>query len=126
MNADNKSYVSSNAKKVLLDVEEKISQYMQELDETDCAESKPGAMAKEDIATTLDYLERRKVQLTEALAEMESSETNQICTTDPESRIMKSRDGIRPCFNVQTAVESANHLIVYYDVTSVIDNFNKR
>ena len=31
---------------------------------------------------------------------------------------MKSRDGIRPCFNVQTAVESANHLIVYYDVTS--------
>ena len=126
MNADNKSYVSSNAKKVLLDVEEKISQYMQELDETDCAESKPGAMTKEDIATTLDYLERRKVQLTEALAEMESSETNQICTTDPESRIMKSRDGIRPCFNVQTAVESANHLIVYYDVTSVIDKFNKR
>lgn len=24
----------------------------------------------------------------------------------------------QPCFNVQTAVESANHLIVYYDVTS--------
>ena len=32
VNADNKSYVSSNAKKVLLDVEEKIGQYMQELD----------------------------------------------------------------------------------------------
>lgn len=63
MNADNKSYVSSNAKKVLLDVEEKISQYMQELDETDCAESKPGAMTKEDIATTLDYLERGKSSL---------------------------------------------------------------
>lgn len=118
VNADNKSYVSSNAKKVLLDVEEKISQYMQELDEADCSESKPGAMTKEDIAATLDYLERRKAQLTEALAEMESSETNQICTTDPECRIMKSRDGIRPCYNVQTAVESDNHLIVYYDVTS--------
>lgn len=118
MNADNKSYVSSNARKVLLDVEAKINQYMQELDEADCAESKPGAMTKEDISATLDYLERRKAQLTEALAEMESSETNQICTTDPECRIMKSRDGIRPCFNVQTAVESDNHLIVYYEVTS--------
>lgn len=96
VNADNKSYVSSNAKKVLLDVEEKIGQYMQELDEVDCSESKPGAMTKEDIEGILDYLERRKVQLTEALAQMENNEENQICTTDPECRIMKSRDGIRP------------------------------
>lgn len=118
VNADNKSYVSSNAKKVLLDVEEKISRYMKELDETDAAESKPGALTKEDIAGVLDYLERRKAQLTEALEQMAGSGENHICTTDPESRLMKTRDGIRPSFNVQTAVESENHMIVYYDVTS--------
>ena len=33
VNADNKSYVSSNTTKVLLDVEEKINQYMKELDD---------------------------------------------------------------------------------------------
>lgn len=118
VNADNKSYVSSNAKKVLLDVEEKISRYMKELDETDTAESKPGALTKEDIAGVLDYLERRKTQLTEALERMAGSGENHICTTDPESRLMKTRDGIRPSFNVQTAVESENHLIVHYDVTN--------
>lgn len=118
VNADNKSYVSSNAKKVLLDVEEKISRYMKELDEKDAAESKPGALTKEDIAGVLDYLERRKTQLTEALEQMADSGENHICTTDPESRLMKTRDGIRPSFNVQTAVESENHLIVHYDVTS--------
>lgn len=118
VNADNKSYVSSNAKKVLLDVEEKISRYMKELDEKDAAESKPGALTKEDIAGVLDYLERRKTQLTEALEQMAESGENHICTTDPESRLMKTRDGIRPSFNVQTAVESENHLIVHYDVTS--------
>ena len=118
VNADNKSYVSSNAKKVLLDVEEKISRYMKELDETDTAESKPGALTKEDIAGALDYLERRKTQLTEALERMAGSGENHICTTDPESRLMKTRDGIRPSFNVQTAVESENHLIVHYDVTN--------
>ena len=118
VNADNKSYVSSNAKKVLLDVEEKISRYMKELDETDTAESKPGALTKEDIAGVLDYLERRKTQLTEALERMAGSGENHICTTDPESRLMKMRDGIRPSFNVQTAVESENHLIVHYDVTN--------
>ena len=60
VNADNKSYVSSNAKKVLLDVEEKIGRHMKELDETDAAESRPGALTKEDIAGVLDYLERAK------------------------------------------------------------------
>ena len=118
VNADNKSYVSSNAKKVLLDVEEKISRYMKELDEADAAESRPGALTKEDIAGVLDYLERRKAQLTEALEQMAGSGENHICTTDPESRLMKTRDGIRPSFNVQTAVEAKNHLIVHYDVTS--------
>lgn len=118
VNADNKSYVSSNAKKFLLDVEEKISRYMKELDEADAAESRLGALTKEDIASVLDYLERRKAQLTEALEQMAGSGENHICTTDPESRLMKTRDGIRPSFNVQTAVEAKNHLIVHYDVTS--------
>lgn len=117
VNADNKSYVSSNAKKVLLDVEEKISRYMKELDEADAAESRPGALTKEDIVGVLDYLERRKAQLTEALEQMAGSGENHICTTDPESRLMKTRDGIRPSFNLQTAVEAKNHLIVHYDVT---------
>ena len=118
VNAYNKSYVSSNAKKFLLDVEEKISRYMKELDEADAAESRPGALTKEDIAGVLDYLERRKAQLTEALEQMAGSGENHICTTDPESRLMKTRDGIRPSFNLQTAVEAKNHLIVHYDVTS--------
>ena len=118
VNAYNKSYVSSNAKKFLLDVEEKISRYMKELDEADAAESRPGALTKEDIAGVLDYLERRKAQLTEALEQMAGSGENHICTTDPKSRLMKTRDGIRPSFNLQTAVEAKNHLIVHYDVTS--------
>lgn len=39
-------------------------------------------------------------------SQIEASGENQVCTTDLECRVMKSEDGIRPCFNVQTAVES--------------------
>ena len=124
MNADNKSYTMGNAKKVLLDVEEKIGQYMKELDEADAAEGKPGALTKEDMRGVLDYLERRKKQLTQALAQMESSGENQLCTTDPECRLMKTRDGIRPSYNVQTAVETENHLIVDYEVTNECVDWN--
>ena len=55
---------------------------------------------------------------------MENSGKNQICTTNPECRLMKTRDGIRPSFNVQTAVESDNHLIVHYDVTNECVDWN--
>ena len=84
VNADNKSYVSSNVQKVLIDVEEKINQYMKELDEIDTTETVPGALTKENINGVLDYLERRKKQLRDALAEMEAIGENQMCTTDPE------------------------------------------
>ena len=117
VNADNKSYISANVSKVLKDIDEKIDQYMNEMDVRDKEEAKPGELGKEDLSKVLDYLERRKEQLTDALKKIEECGGNQICTTDPECRVMKSRDGLRPSFNVQTAVESENHLIVHYDVT---------
>ena len=97
---------------------------MDEMDARDKEEAKPGELGKEDLSKVLDYLERRKVQLTDALKKIEESGGNQICTTDPECRVMKSRDGLRPSFNVQTAVESENHLIVNYDVTDECVDWN--
>lgn len=118
VNADNKSYLSRNVSRMIEEADGRIEHYMQMLDEYDKREAKPGELRKEDIAGVLDYLNRRKLQLSDALAQIEASDENQVCTTDSECRVMKSGDGIRPCFNVQTAVESKNHIIVHYDVVS--------
>ena len=67
VNADNKSYISANVSKVLKDIDAKIDQYMDEMDARDKEEAKPGELGKEDLSKVLDYLERRKVQLTDAL-----------------------------------------------------------
>lgn len=67
VNADNKSYISSNVTKVLVDIDEKIERYMAEMDARDKEESKPGELDKKKISRVLDYLDRRKKQLTEAL-----------------------------------------------------------
>ena len=97
---------------------------MREMDARDKEEAKPGELGKEELKKVLDYLERRKVQLTNALKKIEESGGNQICTTDPECRVMKTRDGIRPSYNVQTAVEADNHIIVHYDVTDECVDWN--
>lgn len=118
VNADHKSYLSRSVPKMIEEAAGRIEHYMKALDEYDEEEAKPGELNKEDIDGILDYLNRRRSQLTDALAQIEASGENQVCTTDPECRVMKSEDGIRPCFNVQTAVEAKNHIIVHYDVTS--------
>ena len=38
--------------------------------------------------------------------------------TDPESRLMKNRGRIEPCYNSHVAVDDKNHLIVDYNVTN--------
>ena len=124
VNADNKSYTSGNVGKVLKDIDEKIEHYIKEMDERDKTEGKPGELSKEDIADVLEYLSRRKEQLFRAKEQMEKTGETHICTTDPECRLMKTRDGIRPGFNVQTAVESKNHIIVHYDVTNDCVDWN--
>lgn len=83
-----------------------------------------GELGKDEIKNVLGYLERRKGQLSDALKRIEETGGNQICTTDSECRLMKTRDDIRPSFNVQTAVEPDNHLIVHYDVTNECTDWN--
>lgn len=126
VNADNRSYTSGNISKNLKDINEKIENYesyLKELDENDGAE-KPGMLEKEDVNEILGFLAKRKKMLEDTNAELEKSGENQTCLTDPECRLMKSREGIRPSFNVQTAVESKNHIIIHYDVTSECVDWN--
>lgn len=118
VNSDNNCYVKVNVEKLIQQADEKITKYMAELDAADATERRSEELTSEDIRQALAYLEKRKTQLTSALAQIDESGENHICTTDPECRLMKTRDGYKPSFNVQTAVEPNNHIIVNFDVTS--------
>jgi transposase len=118
VNSDNNCYVKSNVEKLIAQTDEKIAKYMDELDAADKEERRSEELTSEDIREVLEYLSKRKIQLETALSELNESELNHVCTTDPESRLMKTRDGYKPSFNVQTAVEPTNHIIVNFDVTS--------
>lgn len=118
VNSDNNCYVKSNVEKLIAQADERIAKYMDELEKADSEERRSEELSAEDIGEVLKYLEKRKLQLKNALGEIEDSGLNHICTTDPEARLMKTRDGCKPSFNVQTAVEPDNHIIINFDVTS--------
>lgn len=50
------------------------------MDVRDKEEAKHGELKKENLKKILDYLERRKAQLRNALKKIEESGGNQICT----------------------------------------------
>lgn len=124
VNSDNNCLVKSNVSKLIVQAEERMAQYLAELDECDQAERRPEQLSKDEIQDILRYLEQRKAQLEEGLAKIEASGENHICVTDPECRLMHTRDGCKPSYNVQTAVEADHHIIVHYDVTSDCADWN--
>ena len=117
VNSQNNSYVKKQLEKTIKELDEKISKYMAELDKND-TEEKASHLNKDEIKCLLERLKDKKIRLDDAFNTLVESGENQICLTDPECRIMKTGNGFKPCFNVQTAVESKNHIIVDFNVTN--------
>jgi transposase len=124
VNSDNNCFVKVNVEKLIAQADERIVQYMAELDAADSADRRAEELTAEDIRGVLEYLSKRKAQLETALTNLNDSDLNHVCTTDPECRLMKTRDGCKPAFNVQTAVEPNNHIITHFDVTSECTDWN--
>jgi transposase len=118
VNSDNNCHVKSNVEKLIAQADERIAKYMAELDAADETERRREELTPKDIREVLEYLKGRKIRLEKALSELNECGLNHVCTTDPESRLMKTRDGFKPSFNVQTGVEPNNHIIVNFEVTS--------
>ncbi len=118
VNSDDHCYVKSNVEALIKQADERLAKYMAELDACDDAERRSEELTSQDISKVLEYLAKRKLQLESILSELNESGLNHFCTTDPESRLMRTRDGYKPSFNIQTAVEPKNHIIVDFDVSS--------
>lgn len=77
-------------------------------------------------------LKERIASLKEALAQVNASETElnqredkQISLTDPDARSLRTRGTGTVGYNVQTAVEPKNHLIVSHEVTNQFNDHNQ-
>jgi len=82
-------------------------------DEPEVAELKKGRR-QEKIAALKEQMQQLKIYEAQMLA----SPDQQLSLTDPDARSMKNRDGGIVGYNVQTAVDTKNHLIVAHEVVT--------
>src|ERR1700720_4616788 len=92
------------------------------MDTADRAEPEVAELKKGRLQEKIAALKEQMQRLTVLEARMLASPDQQLSLTDPDARSMKSRDGGIVGYNVQTAVDAKNPLIVAHEViTAGID-----
>src|ERR1700736_1785844 len=121
VNARDKNFTKAKMKRRLERIEESIERYMGQLE---TADRRGDAVPEAKVVRLKDKIVKLKeevARLSTINAEMMKSEDKQISLTDPDARSMATSGkgtGIVG-YNVQTAVDTKNHLIVAHEVTNV-------
>jgi len=108
-------------------VEERIAGYLKEMEENDKADDRRNESGRvEKLKEKIGKLEEKRQEYTRIQDEMRETGQKQVSLTDPDSRLMRvdSRK-LDVCYNVESAVDSKNHLIVDYDATNIPDDHNQ-
>jgi transposase len=121
VNARDKNFTEAKMKRRLERIGESIARYLAQLE---TADRHGDAVPEAKVARLKDKIMKLKEEVTRLNAinaEMMKSEDKQISLTDPDARSMATsgKDTGIVGYNVQTAVDTKNHLIVAHEVTNV-------
>ena len=107
-------------------IDQAVSKYIQELEESDKDEDKEEAKRTGFIEEKVKKLMKQKEEYSELLKALKESNRKEASLTDPDCRLMKNGSGgLEPCYNAHTAVDDKTRLIVDYDVTNVPPDNNQ-
>ena len=116
VNNRDKNFTRAKMKRRLAEVEASIERYLSELEQADAAtpadETQPLKEKISALEAEMDRLKKLEVRMLQA-------PDKQLSLTDPDARSMKCRGTGVVGYNVQTAVDTAHHLIVAHEVTNV-------
>jgi hypothetical protein len=119
VNNRDRNFTSAKLQRRMEEIESSINRYLTDLDTADRQEA---VVAKARTSRLQEKIEALKAQM-KVLKEIEialnATPDKQISLTDPDARSMKTRGTGIVGYNVQTAVDTRNHLIVAHEVTNI-------
>jgi transposase len=124
VNNRDKNFTRAKMARRLSDVEESIDRYLNSLANVDEQESKLDNGKTEQLEQKVAALKEEMARLKALEVEMLASSDEQISLTDPDARSMKTRGQGMVGYNVQSAVDTNNHMIVSHNVTNVGNDRN--
>jgi transposase/Zn-finger protein len=98
-------------------IEEKITGYLTELDETDQAESVDRKPDAAEVQKRINQLKERKARYQSYQDKLKETNKNELSTTDPDARLMANNNNtVEVSYNVQACVDARHKLIADFKV----------
>lgn len=117
-NAKKKNFNTDKLNKKIKNIEEKIADYLDEMDENDAVEPDEQKITAEEIKKRIEELKQKQVKYEQYKKTIQESGETQVSLTDSEARSMVNNQKVEICYNVQTTVEETNKLILDYEVSN--------
>jgi len=125
VNSKDNNFTKDKLKDRLERIDKKIDEYLAGLEKTDLEEDiAEKEKSVEEINQIINDLKDRKISYEAYSKELEETGDTQKSLTDPDSRLMLSNGKMDVCYNVQTAVDAKNKLIVEFEVTNKANDMN--
>ena len=116
VNNRDKNFTQAKMKHRMEQVEKSIDRYLGQLDSADREEPTVAEAKTSRLKDKIAVLKEEMQHLQAIEVRMLESPDKQISLTDPDARSMKTRGNGIVGYNVQTAVDTENHLIVSHEV----------
>ncbi len=118
-NHNNNVYHRKNIEEIIHRIDQKIEEYLNEMDKNDKEEKNEFEFLSGKIAERLKKMKTKKDKV-EAIKKIfeGNPEMEKYYSNDPESRFMNDKGKSDIAYNLQMAVDDANKLIVVIDVTN--------
>jgi hypothetical protein len=107
-------------------VEEEIERYLSQLNDNDTVENEQQEMIRmsDELKSRITYLQARLEQLQSQKKLLEKLERDTLAPADLNAKVMKSKDGFLPAYNVQSMVDNDTHFILSCEATDYPTDFH--
>lgn len=117
VNGKERSFNAQKLERAMKRVDQDIEEYLRELDECDKQEAGIKDVSAEELKEKIEKLKKRRAKYERIEEGLSKSQDGQVSLTDPDSRLMKSRQGTHAGYNAQIGVDSKHKLIVAEDLS---------
>lgn len=117
-NSKKRNFNEAKLKRATREIEEKVREYLAELDDNDKREAGVKSPGAEELKAKIEILRDRRGKYQGLLKELRASGESQISLTDPDSRAMLNNQRVEVCYNVQATVDDKHKIILDHEVTN--------
>ena len=112
--------------KKLAQAEKEIERYFSQLNENDAVENEQAEMlaSSNELENRIACLQKEVETLLSQKQLLETIGRESLAPADPDARVMKTKDGFLPAYNIQTTIDNDSHFLTTCEVTDYPNDFH--